>query len=111
MNAADYLTDRERLEAIRYGAATELADRGITVGQLDAMMKRAAPTVPSISASDVLKTSLVFGVPAGLLWYVVDRSIKGSARKTKKLQRELDYYNQVSHELKNRFRYDRDEGE
>ena len=108
MNASDYLTRAERLEAIRYGAAMELADRGITVGQFDGIVKRAAPTVPSISASDVLKTSLVFGVPAGLLWYVVDKSVKGGDRKTRRMRSELDYYNRVAHELRNRFQYDRE---
>jgi hypothetical protein len=108
MNASDYLTRAERLEAIRYGAAMELADRGITVGQFDGIVKRAAPTVPSISASDVLKTSLVFGVPAGLLWYVVDKSVKGGDRKTRRMRKELDYYNRVAHELRNRFQYDQE---
>jgi hypothetical protein len=34
----------------------------------------------------------------------MDQSIRNGGRKTRKLQSELDYYNKVSNEMKNRFR-------
>ena len=103
---AEYLPDYERLNGIRYGAAMELADRGITVGQFDAVVKQAQAKVPTISLSDVLKTAVIAGVPAGVLWYALRSSIEKGDRKTRKLQSELDYYNQVAHEMKNRLKYD-----
>lgn len=102
-HVAEYISDRERLYGIRYGAAMELSDRGITVGQFDSIVKQAQVKAPSLSLEDVLKTALIFGVPAGTLWYVMDKSIRNGSKKTKKLQSELDYYNRVSHEMQNRF--------
>lgn len=101
-HVAEYLSDRERLESIRYGAAFELADRGIPMDKFAEAVKTAQVKLPNLSLSDVFKTALIFGVPAGTLWYVMEKSIRDSDRKTKKLQSELDYYNQVSHEMKNR---------
>jgi hypothetical protein len=103
-HVSEYISDRERLDGIRYGAAMELADRGITVGQFDRIVKEAQMKAPSLSLEDILKTALIFGVPAGTLWYVMDQSIRNGGRKTRKLQSELDYYNKVSNEMKNRFR-------
>lgn len=101
-HVSEYISDRERLDGIRYGAAMELADRGITVGQFDRIVKEAQVKAPTLSLDDVLKTALIFGVPAGTLWYVVDRSIRKGGRKTRRLQSELDYYNTVARELRNR---------
>ena len=99
-HVSEYITDTERLEAIRYGAAMELADRGITVSQFDGILK-SAQTAPTLSLGDIFKTALIFGIPAGTLAYVVHKSLKKGSKKTRKLQKELDYYNTVASELKN----------
>lgn len=100
-HVAEYLPDYERLNAIRYGAAMELADRGITVSQFDEVVKSAQAKAPTLSLTDVFKTALVFGVPIGTLAYVVDKSLRKGSRKTRKMQKELDYYNTVAYELRN----------
>jgi hypothetical protein len=102
---AEYLPDYERLNGIRYGAAMELMDRGMTVGQFDSIVKQAQVRVPSLSLGDVFRTSLVFGIPLGTLAYVVSRSLKKGSRKSRKMRKELDYYNGVTSELKNRMGY------
>lgn len=102
-HVAEYLPDYERLNAIRYGAVMELADRGITVRQFNDIVKtaQARVPVPTLSLEDIFKTALVFGIPAGTLAYVVNRSLKRDASKTKKMRKTLEYLNSVSHELKN----------
>ena len=103
-HVSEYLPDYERLNCIRYGAAMELADRGITVGQFDGIVKRAQARVPSLSLEDVFKTSLVFGLPLGTLAYVIGRSLKKGSRKSRRMRKELEYYNGVTAELKNRMK-------
>lgn len=101
-HVSEYISDRDRLDGIRYGAAMALSDLGITVGQFDSIVKTAQAKVPTLSLDDILKTALIFGVPAGTLWYVVDKSVRSGGKKTRRLQSELDYYNTVARELKNR---------
>lgn len=100
-HVSEYLPDYERLNAIRYGAAMELLDRGITVSGFDSIVKKAQVTVPTVSLDDVFKTALIFGVPLGTLAYVVGNSLKKSSRKIRKMRKTLDYYNTVSSEMKN----------
>lgn len=103
----EYLTPWERLDAIRMGAASALAERGITPSELDRMTKRANTTVnikfPAPSMKALMNTAVIAGVPLGLMYYVINRSINKSDRKTRRLQRELDYYNDVVSEFKNNY--------
>lgn len=108
---AEYLSDGERLAGIRYGAALEMADRGMSVGGFDRAVKVAQAKVPQVNFGDVLKTSLIFGVPIGTLWYVMDRAVNKGSKKSNRLRGELDYYNRVAHEMRNRFKYGRVEEE
>lgn len=100
----EYLTPEERRHAIRIGAAMAMAEAGLTVREFDGIAKSAASKVPVPlpSLSAVGNAAIVAGVPLGLLYYVVSRSINKSDAKTRRMQRELDYYNDVVAEFKNR---------
>ena len=103
-HVSEYLPDYERLNCIRYGAAMELMDRGITVPQFDSIVKKAQARFPSVSFGDVFRTSLIFGVPLGTLAYIVHNSLKKGSKKTRRMRKELDYYNDVASELRNRYK-------
>lgn len=98
---ADVLTDRERLESFRYGFVCKLAEAGVSVGQFDRMAKEAQWRLPSLG--DIFKTSIIFGVPIGGLMHVMGRS-SGSSVETRKLRNELEYYRDMSSEIKGRLR-------
>lgn len=96
----EYLTPEERAEAIRDGAEAAMEAMGVPPMSKSAQARITIPT-PSISA--IGNAAIVAGVPLGLLYYIVNRSISKTDKKTRKLQKELDYYNDVAAEFRNNY--------
>lgn len=94
----EYLTPEERAEAIRDGAEAAMESLGLAGMRKSAQTKVPIP-VPSLSA--IGNAAIVAGVPLGLLYYIVNRSISKTDKKTRRLQKELDYYNDVAAEFRN----------
>lgn len=103
----EYLTPSERMEAVRIGAVSAMAEAGLTPSGFDCVVKAAQASggikVPTVSLKDVANTAIIAGVPLGLMYYIVNRSLNRSDKKTRRLQKELDYYNDVSAELRNHY--------
>lgn len=109
MKYTDYLTPEERMQIYRAAAVEKLAESGVTVEQFNEMLEKRgqAGRASFLGLSpDILKaifaTSLIVGVPTGTLAYALSESTKGGNRKVRKLQRELDYYNDTVAEMKSR---------
>lgn len=114
MSYTEYLTPSERLDAIRIGVAMELADNGVSPEAFMGMFEKSAAgdkmgpagkTVDMISKapSTLLNTAVISGLPIGLLLYAVHRSLRDTNRKTRKMKRELQFYQDAVQELKNNY--------
>lgn len=101
----EYLTPSERMDAIRAGVAAGLSEAGVAPSQFEAAVKcaQAKPGVPLVSLGGLANTAIVAGVPLGLMYYIVNRSLNRTDKKTRRLQKELDYYNDVMAEFKNNY--------
>ena len=109
MTYTDYLTPDERLQIYREAAAETLAESGITVEQFNDMLEKSAQAKGFSflgMGGDILKTylgtALLYGVPAGTLMYALSESGKSGNKKVRRLQNELDYYNDTLAEMKSR---------
>ncbi len=102
----EYLTPSERMDAIRAGVASGLHDAGVTPSKFDSAIKSAQARIPTVSLGALANTAIVAGVPLGLVYYMVSKSLNKTDRKTRRLQKELDYYNDVMAEFKNNYQVD-----
>ena len=118
MSYTEYLTPSERLDAIRIGAAMELADNGVSPEAFMGMFeKKADPVTAAVATkgvgkavgmlaktpSTLLNTAVISGLPLGLVMYAVHRALKDTSKKTRKMKRELQFYQDAVQELKNNY--------
>lgn len=118
MSYTEYLTPSERLDAIRIGAAMELADNGVSPEAfLGLFEKKANPLTATAVAKGAINTAkattklpaalfnaaVVTGLPIGLIMYAVHRSLRETNKKTRKMKQELQFYQDAVQELKNNY--------
>lgn len=107
------LTPEERVSCWKTGAALAMAMRGITPSEFDKtvgldttnMSKEAKLEgfsrllSPMAIPKSIAFTSLIAGVPLGVVWHAVDRRAKMNRNKERDMEEQINYYSEAGRQL------------
>lgn len=98
----EFLTQEERLDAMRLGGLKKLASAGLKPSDLSGIVKTAGTADKIGLLGAALRTSVMIGAPLGAIWYAISSGLKNDSDKTRKLKAALDHYNDTVAENENR---------
>jgi hypothetical protein len=108
------ITPADRVACRKLGAMAALAARGIPPSEFDRALfsgeptKSAADTAwglagkalsPAAWVKGIFVTSMLTGVPAGILWHVAGRRARSVHNDERDLENQIDYYSDASRRL------------
>lgn len=105
---ASFLSPEERLESMRLGFATKLAELGLKPSDLDSEEKLAEAGFEKVAGdrffdlNSVLTAAIAAGIPLGAVAYAVSRSVNSKDKEEKALEKEREYYKALVEKEKNR---------
>lgn len=107
---ASFLSPEERLESIRFGFATKLAELGLRPSDLDSeeklaeagFEKRALGGDKFFDLNSVLTAAIAAGIPLGAVAFAVSRSVNAKDKEEQALEKEREYYKALVEKEKNR---------
>jgi len=91
----EFLTPRERIDAMRLGGIRKLAEYGLKPSDMTGIVKSAAGEEKIGLLGAALRTSVLIGAPLGAIWYVVSSGLRDDSEKTRRMKATLDHYNYV----------------
>ncbi len=99
-----WVTPEERNAARRLGALLKFAELGIPVGRIDEVTKRAqslsgAGSLLSNTAKAIGLTSVVAGVPLGILHHTIAKKIREQRGREKELEEQSRFYRDAAKQI------------
>ena len=108
---ASFLSPEERLESMRLGFATKLAELGLKPSDLDSEEKLAEAGFEKrafggdgkfFDLNSILTAAIAAGIPLGAVAYAVSRSVNTKDKEEQALEKEREYYKALVEKEKNR---------